>query len=316
MLHVILMALAPVFFVMGLGFVAGRAGLIENRNVGSLNALVMNFAVPASAFVAIASAPRAEMLRQGWLFAIVGAVMLLVYLLWYFWQSRVVGTSKGESATQALTVAFPNIAGVALPLVSAVLGPAGAVPVAIALAAGSIVVTPLTLVLLALNDVPTGSDSEASRPSLITSLRQALLRPLVIAPVLGIAMSMSGLHLDPVAAASLKLIGQGAGGLALFLTGLVLSAQAFRMDWTIAGATLAGDIVRPMMVVAIVLLFPVPPETAKVAILLAAAPAGVFGMLLGLGHRLGATETGPIVILSTVFSIGTLATAIAVLYPH
>jgi malonate transporter len=316
MLHVILMALAPVFFVMGLGFFAGRAGFIENRNVASLNALVMNFAVPASAFVAIASAPRAEMLQQGWLFAIQAAVMLLVYLLWYFWQSRIAGTSKGESATQALTIAFPNIAGVALPLVSAILGPAGAVPVAIALAAGSIVVTPLTLVLLALNDDPTRSGTGASRPPLLPTLRQALLRPLVVAPVLGIAMSMSGLHLDPVAAASLKLIGQGAGGIALFLTGLVLSAQAFRMDWTIAGATVAGDIVRPLIVVAIVLVFPVPPDTAKVAILLAAVPAGFFGILLGLGHRLGATETGPMVILSTVFSIATLATAIAVLYPH
>lgn len=314
MQHVILMALAPVFFVMGLGFVAGKARFIDNRDVRSLNALVMNFAVPASAFVAIASAPRDEMLKQGWLFAIEGAVMLLVYLLWYFWQSRVLGTSKGESATQALTVAFPNIAGVALPLVSAILGPAGAVPVAIALAAGSMIVTPLTLVLLTLNDGEAGSGT--SRPPLRTSLRRALLRPLVIAPAVGIAISLSGLHFDPVAAASLKLIGQAAGGAALFLTGLVLSAQAFRMDWTIAGATVAGDIVRPLMVVAIVLVLPVPPDTAKVAILLAAVPAGFFGILLGLGHRLGATETGPMVVLSTVFSIATLATAIAVLYPH
>ena len=76
MLHVIFMALAPIFFVMVLGFVAGRMRTIDNHHVGELNALVMDFALPASLFVATASAPRGEMIAQGSLFAILGAVML------------------------------------------------------------------------------------------------------------------------------------------------------------------------------------------------------------------------------------------------
>ena len=52
MSHVILMALTPVFFVMALGYVAGRWRIIDNHHVSGLNALVMNFAVPASLFVA------------------------------------------------------------------------------------------------------------------------------------------------------------------------------------------------------------------------------------------------------------------------
>jgi len=315
MAHVVLMALGPVFFVMALGFLAGRKGIVDNRQVGGLNALVMNFAVPASAFVAIASAPRDEMLRQGPLFALEAMAMLTVYVLWYVIHRNAFKASKGESATQALTVAFPNIAGVALPLTAAILGPAGAVPVAIALAAGSILVTPLTLLLLASADREEGGPNSAPASRWLT-LRQALLKPLVVAPVLAIALSLSGWRLDPAVIASFSLIGQAAGGAALFLTGLVLSAQAFRLDRTIAVATVAGDIVRPMLVVAAVHVFPVEPGTAKIAILLAAVPSGFFGILLGLGHRLGATETGPMVILSTVFSIATLSTAIAVLYPR
>ena len=84
MLHVILMALAPMFFVMALGYVAGRRGTIDNHHVGELNALVMNFALPASLFVATASTSRHEMIAQGPLFAILSAVMLVPYLLWYF----------------------------------------------------------------------------------------------------------------------------------------------------------------------------------------------------------------------------------------
>jgi malonate transporter len=282
--HVILMALAPVFFVMALGFAAGRMHAIDNRHVDSLNTLVMNFAVPASLFVAIGSAPRSEVLRQGSLFAIEGAVMLVVYLAWYALQRRVTGASRGEAATQALTVAFPNIAGVALPLVSAILGPAGAVSAAIALAAGAILVTPLTLV--------------------------------VLAPALGAALSLSGLGLDTVASASLRLIGQAAAGAALFLTGLVLSAQSLRLNPRIMGATLTGDVIRPLLVVAIVHLFAVPAAIGNVAILLAVVPSGFFGILFGLSHRQDSAEVGSMVLASTVFSIVTLAIAIAMLYPR
>ena len=82
-MHVILMALAPVSFVMALGFVAGRMHTIDNHHVGQLNSLVMKFALPASLFVATASAPRSEVIAQGPLFAVLGAVMLILYLLWY-----------------------------------------------------------------------------------------------------------------------------------------------------------------------------------------------------------------------------------------
>ena len=45
--------------------------------------------------------------------------------------------SKADASLQALTIAFPNLAGVGLPIMSAVVGPSGTVPVAVALASGS-----------------------------------------------------------------------------------------------------------------------------------------------------------------------------------
>jgi malonate transporter len=316
MIHVILMALVPVFFVMALGYAAGRTRTIDNQHVGMLNTLVMSFAVPASLFLATASAPRKEMMEQGSLFAVLGAVMLAIYFLWYLFQRRFSRTPRGEAAAQALTVAFPNVAGVGLPIASAILGPTGAVPVAIAIAAGSILVTPVTLVLLELSAARPRDDAETRAAWTRRLLRAALLKPIVLAPVLGIVLSMSGLYPDAVADASLKLIGQAAGGVALFLTGLVLSAQSLRLDRTVMSATVTADVLRPLLVAAIVYVFPVPAEIAKVSILLAAMPSGFFGILLGLGYGVDSRETGSMVIASTLFSIVTLAVAIAVLYPH
>jgi len=52
---VILKTLAPIFVVIGLGFFAGRRGIIDNKHVSALNTLVMSFALPAAIFVAIST---------------------------------------------------------------------------------------------------------------------------------------------------------------------------------------------------------------------------------------------------------------------
>jgi malonate transporter len=240
--------------------------------------------------------------------------MLLLYLLWSVFQRLVSKTSKAEASVQALTIAFPNLAGVGLPLVSAVLGPKGAVPFAVALAAGSILVSPLTLVLLELcGKERLGNESSTTR--MLRALRRALTKPVVLAPALGILFALCGLKFDPIVHNSLSLVGQAAGGVALFLTGLILSAEPFRLDWKVAGATAAADLIRPLLAVAIVAIVPVAPETAKVAILLSAVPSGFFGILFAVNYKMDSAEVGSMVTGSTVLSIVPLAIAIAVLFP-
>jgi malonate transporter len=315
MLHVIFMALAPIFFVMALGYVAGRMRTIDNHHVCEINALVMDFALPASLFVATASTQRSEMMAQGPLFAILSAVMLVPYLFWYVFERQVSRTPVGTAALLALTVGLPNFAAAGLPIVSAILGSKGAVPVAIAIAAGSILPTPITVLLLELNDGKRQADTETSAARIVLALWRALTKPVVLVPVLGILLSLAGLRLDNVTRASLQLIGQAAGGVALFLTGLILSAQSFRLDWKIGAATGTANLIQPLLTAAIVYFLPIPSETVRISVLLAALPSGFFGILLAVNYRVDSAEAGSMVIASTVFSIATLAITIGILFP-
>jgi malonate transporter len=314
MSYVIVSALAPIFFVLALGFVAGRMRTIDNHHVCEINALVMDFALPASLFVATASTQRSEMMAQGSLFAILSAVMLVPYLFWYVFERQAFRTPVGVAALQALTVGLPNFAAAGLPIVSAILGSKGTVPVAIAIAAGSILPTPITVLLLELNDSKRQADTGTSAARILLALWPAFSKPVVLAPVLGILLSLAGLSLDNATRASLQLIGQAAGGVALFLTGLILSAQSFRLDWQIGTATGTANLIQPLLAAAIVCVFPVPTETAKISVLLSALPSGFFGILLAVNYRLDSAEAGSIVIASTVFSIATLAATIGILF--
>ena len=109
MSNAILLALAPIFFVLALGYCAGWLRLVDNVHVDALNAVVMNFALPASLFTATASAPRSELFAQAPFFAIFGGVMLVIFLAWYLLFGS---AGKADASLQALTIAFPNLAGV------------------------------------------------------------------------------------------------------------------------------------------------------------------------------------------------------------
>jgi malonate transporter len=314
MSNAIVMALAPVFFVLLLGYAAGKFHIVDNHHVDGFNALVMNFALPASLFAATASASRSQMIEQAPLFLVFGLTMLILYGAWYA-GVRASGVSRSDASLQALTIGFPNLAGVGLPIVASVLGPAGTVPVAVAPAAGSILISPLTLIIVEMS-ASKAHGGEISVRQILTAVRRALTKPIVVAPALGILLSLSGLKLGALADACLSLIGNAAAGVALFLTGLILSAQSFKLDWKVVAATAASDVIRPLLAVGVVYAFPISSEAAKTAILLAAVPSGFFGILFAVNYRLDYATAGSMVIASTAFSIVTMAIAIAVLFSH
>lgn len=316
MASVILLALAPVFFVLALGYAAGRFGIVENHHVDGFNKLVMSFALPASLFVAMASAPRSEMVAEAPLALLLGLAMLVLFAAWYAIARIVLKLGRADASLQALTIAFPNLAGVGLPIAGSVLGPGGAVPVAVALATGSIVITPIALLIVEMSTTDPNGTHISPTARMLRSICRAVTKPVVLAPLLGVLVSLAELSLDPVVEACLMLIGQVAAGVALFLTGLVLSAQPLQVNWRILGATGMANIVRPLLAVALTLVIPMSQTTAATAILLAAVPSGFFGILFGVTYRLDSATMGSMVTVSTVVSVASMAIAIAVLFPH
>ncbi len=64
MTYVIVHALAPIFVIMLLGFWAGKAKMVDNKNVSLLNIFVMDFALPAALFSATVQTPWTGIIAQ------------------------------------------------------------------------------------------------------------------------------------------------------------------------------------------------------------------------------------------------------------
>jgi malonate transporter len=296
--------LVPIFFGMALGYVGGWTRDVDNKHVGELNALVMDFAVPAAVFAAVVQQPRSTLLAQLPLAAILTVTMLVVYFVTYVMARRAFRASPADAAVQALTISLPNYAGAGLPLIAALLGARYVVAVAVALACGGIVLSPLALVVLE------RSGQTKHKVGIGSTFLEAFKRPIVLAPLLSVLFVLTNISLPDPLIRSLSLIGEVSGGAALFLTGLILSAQNIRVDANVAFQTLLSDVFRPLLAAGLVWLFAVSPLTAREAILLSALPAGFFGVLFGLRFGISSDVVGTTLIASTVLSAATLAAAI------
>lgn len=139
----------------------------------------------------------------------------------------------GEAAVHALTVAFPNVAGVGLPVLVCAFGPKAALPVAIGIAAGAITISPLTLALLEIaksGQAETAGAAVGPFDTFLAALGRSLRRPIFLGPALGVLVSALGVTPPPLLAASLGPVTACTAGVGLFLTGLMFSAQAIRLN--------------------------------------------------------------------------------------
>jgi malonate transporter and related proteins len=301
MTETILASLAPVFLVMALGFAAGRTKEFDKHNIGSLNALVMDFALPAALFTAMAQAPRQAMIDQARLAFVLLLAMLLMFAVTYLVQIRLFSTDRRESALIALTASGSNVGSAGLPIVAALFNKSASISVAVAVAVAAIVLTPISLLLL--------ESEETNQRSAIAIIGGALIKPIVIAPALGLLSSLAGVSLPPLLDSTLTLVGQGASGTALFLTGLVLSAQPIRITTNVGIVTAAKNLLQP----ALTALLAIPlldSAEARVAIVLTAIPSGAFGVLFAIRYNVDSAQIGSMLIASTIAGTVTLTAAL------
>jgi malonate transporter and related proteins len=304
--------LLPVFFVIGLGYAAGRLGLLDNRQVSDLNAFVMQFAVPLSLLTGLATLPRQELIAEAPLAGLCLLVMTSSFAGWFLFVSRL-GVDRSEAAVQALTVTFPNLAAVALPILSGFSGQKGVAEVAVALGVGAAVPTAATVVVIGLAK---DGRKDGGAPRVAGAIGRALLKPLVVAPIVGTLLSLGGVTLPAAVLASFHLIGEASAGGALFLTGLVVSAQSIEIGRFAIGAVVFINLMRPPVMWLLAREVGASAHIIQAATLIAAVPAGFFGILFGVSNDVPVKITGSIIALSTVVAVVTLPVALFLLYPR
>src|SRR3984885_2591381 len=305
MAGILINSLVPIFVGLLLGYAAGFCKIADNKHVSGLITFLMTFALPCSLFVTIARTPHELLLGQAKAAIVLAIVYVAVYVPTYL-VSRTLGKDNdANSAVSALTLAFPNSAAVGFPLLRAAYGPQSSVTVVIAIAMGAVTVTPATLAVL---ESATSTDTTLSRASHIRiALWKACSKPVFWSPVLGVVAAVVGIHMPTYLDSSLKILGNATEGTALFVTGLIASAQRFSVSWGVGWAVLGKNVIQPALCLALALLLGMPMEQTRWVVLLCAIPCGFFGILFGESFKATPEVASSSLIASTVVGIFTLA---------
>jgi len=304
-------ALVPFFFSIAMGYFAGKSHA-GNLPIVSINTMLVDYALPFALFVYTAKMPRAALASHLAPIAVITIVMLVPYFASLALSKHVFHVDASRRAVRAVTVGMPNFAAVGLPLLVAVYCESSTLTVAFAITIASVVMSPACLILLE-RARSAGRPRQPQAPLLAHALRNTFTRPVVVAPLAGIAFSLLGWHLPALIGQSLGLIGGTTAGLALFSTGLILAALPIRLNAEVFVALLLGHLVQPLLAWLCVRLFAVPAPLAGQLVLLAAIPCGSFGILFGLAYDIDDPTAGATLVASSVASAATLTVTIYLL---
>ncbi len=306
-----LTVLLPVFFVLGLGYFAGRAKKFDADQVAGLNELVLDYAFPAMMFVATVKTPRDELLSEGsyalaLLVAFVGLFLAVVLV-----STRLLRHSLGEATLQANLASFPSVGFFGPPIFQGLFGPSSLVSIAFASTLSAVTMIPLTLVLLEIHHQRT-TRGEGQRVSslIVQSLANTLKKPMVWAPLIGVALVLAGARVPPLIDNMLMLIGSSTSGASIFLAGLIIAAYEIRLNGEVIANALVKMVAQPLLMVLLVAALKVGSPLAGEGIVICAIPTAVFAPLLAPRYRIYEVESSSTLMATALLMIVTLPIAI------
>ena len=306
-----LTVLLPVFFVLGLGYFAGHAKKFDADQVAGLNELVLDYAFPAMMFVATVKTPRDELLSEGsyalaLLVAFVGLFLAVVLV-----STRLLHHSLGEATLQANLASFPSVGFFGPPIFQGLFGSSSLVSIAFASTLSAVTMIPLTLVLLEIHHQRT-TRGEGQRVSslIVQSLANTLKKPMVWAPLIGVALVLAGARVPPLLDNMLMLIGSSTSGASIFLAGLIIAAYEIRLNGEVIANALVKMVAQPLLMVLLVAALKVGNPLAGEGIVVCAIPTAVFAPLLAPRYRIYEVESSSTLVATALLMIVTLPIAI------
>ena len=210
----ILAITGPIYITIALGYVLTRRGLFARADMRVLGQFVINLALPALLFNALAQRKLGDILNGRYM--LVYAIGSLATMgLGLLWARRGARQDATVSVFYAMGMCCPNSGFVGYPIALLVIGPVAGVMLGLNMIVENLLLIPL---LLALAESSTGSGGRWH-----TVLRQSLVNlarnPMVLGLAAGFAVSALGWQMPSPVARTVTLFAQASAALSLFVIG-------------------------------------------------------------------------------------------------
>jgi malonate transporter len=303
-------ALLPVFFVMALGYMAGKRNTFDADQAAGLSRLALGFALPASLFVSMADIRKDLLLQQGPLVLALLLAHVGLFLVSWLLLRRIESLRGAPSIIFALLMSTSATPVFGIAVLQPLLGDTSTGTVGLVALAINLVM-PMAIILLEIESASASGSRASRRIQVETGLKIGLQSPLLWAPVLGILLVVAGIHLPKEIASALEMIGSATSGVAVFTVGLTLAAHAFHLSKTVILGTLARITVQTAVLFALLHVLHVQGPFAREALVCCSFPLATAVVLFAAKYKAMGAESASMLLLSTLSLVLTVPITVA-----
>jgi malonate transporter and related proteins len=314
---ILISAIAPVIFVLALGFAAGKHKRFSEEQARGFSRLALTYALPAALFLSMAHFDRSLLMQQG----PIAVVMLIGYSGLYlalYWLLRAFDMGKLKAALLGYTFASTAVPIYGLTVLTPIYGgqiAAGIVGLAALvtnLAQVSVAVFLLQSAFSESGSAKNGAVNKGQAASVVRTLADSAANPLVWAPVLGAIVALLGLPLSPYVSTALNPLAVSAAGVAIFASGLVLAAHQIKLtSSTVIVGSLVSLVVQPALFFAMIKVAGLSGAMAHAVFVASTMPTGTPSVLFAQQYKSCEAETASIMLVTTLGMLVALPASIA-----
>jgi predicted permease len=272
----ILAITGPIYLVVLAGYLATRFGLFARTDMQVFGKFVLNLALPALIFNALAQRRIGDILHPAYLLSYLAGSLLMLTLA-YVAGRRLGGLSRTRSTFLAMGVSCSNSSFIGFPILLLMVAPVAGVALGLNVIVENLVMLPLLLAMA--ENARDGGGGGSWLQAVRQSLKRLARNPLVLAVTAGLVISLAEIKLPPPVVRSVNLFAQASGSVSLFAIGGTLFGLSLTSGWQrvipLVAAKLVGHPLAVLLVASLLPLAgiaPMEPELRAAALLMAAMP--------------------------------------------
>jgi predicted permease len=303
---------APIFIIIGFGYLAVKSGLMPREAMPLLGRFVLYFTLPALIFGTLSQMQVSEVIQFD--FLTIYAIGSLGALLGGIALNRLIfNTDLAEASVRGMGMSASNSAFIGYPVLLQVFGSAPTQPFTMALLVENILILPLALILIEYGKRDTGTGEP-----LLQVWRRIFMRilrsPLIIAILAGLICASLQLSILSALDRSLEMLAMASVGTALFVIGGSLVGTRVNDSLGSISLVAAGKLLlHPLLMLLLVMLWrDFDPQLEKAVILAAAMPMLSVFPIIGGNYGYGRQCAG-MLLVTTALSFITLTLILALM---
>lgn len=303
MLHIILSAMGPIIVGLLIGFICGKKEYFSRDTEKAFADFVVKIALPAALFVSAATVSPSILLNVDY-FLSLAAGLIFTFIIGLIVAKFIFKHNRRDGTMQALTVSFPDMAYCGPPVLLATVGSSGLIAMVMGNLIYTVIIIPISMLLL-------GQGTQ--KQSILKAVGKSVYQPLVILPILGAIIAISGIKLPHVFYDSVDELGKCAGGVALFFLGLMISHIKLKINFEMLCNIFIKNILQAIIILVVAIGLGLEGGLLKSAFIIGILPTATAVPALAMSYKAYEENAAAAVFLSTMCSLVTIVLGIIVI---